>query len=679
MLQHWKSEHDAFSCEDAVRADVAQGLFVLADGAGTTLFSDVWARVLVEYFLQVPLLSNDPFEVEWWIRQAQKRYQQEVPPLPASSWSARQKARNQGSYATLAALRVLNQDTRSLQAEFLVIGDSCLLVCRAGERSLQTFPYTQAEEFDSAPICLPALLMQFDRAFHHCLLQTYTFAPGDQAVLATDAVARWIISAGKGSCSDANEAFQSVAQQTPQSWPAFVEECRQYRGMGDDDSTALCLAFTGEVELEASEPGIISSHRPEVCALRKLEFEQARAEQNKELQAIVYGDGVDLALEGLFLAPDERARARHVADALHSVLTELRRTLNSADMLASMRRVWARYASLLDAEPCAANVRQTLVQSGVLPLPLGDPQPTASALPEASSHAALPPLPEVPSRSALTPDWSGITRAHPSEEHTPLSELQTIVQVGKEPSVQKSLASKDIAQMALAYTLLPKESPFLSQFEQELLHLAYRFNTAFEAHADAILLDVYTQMNDSGYLPFFQLNGHENERIAIIVYRKELRDREEEKVLSHVANQGTLSTEWVEKVSQVKYSYLIYKDQLVSLSQIEQLVLADLENEPIVQRGILEINSLSKRRVIDPDRALKKDFKRFMSERKKDCDMFIQRYKLSENDIKAIVAIFVRAQVLEEYLQHTVHISLQDWLKQRKKPHPGPHNYLEER
>ncbi|HEY3993808.1 MAG TPA: protein phosphatase 2C domain-containing protein [Ktedonobacteraceae bacterium] len=655
-LQHWKSEHDAFSCEDAVRADLAQGLFVLADGAGTTLFSNIWARVLVEYFLQVPLLSNDPFEVEWWIRQAQNRYHQEVPPLPASSWSARQKARDQGSYATLAALRVLKQDAHSLQVEFLAVGDSCLLICKADERALQTFPYTRPEEFDSAPICLPSMLILFDRAFHHCLLQPHTFAPGDQVMLATDAVARWIISAGKGSCTDANEAFHNVAEQTPDSWPAFVEECRQYRGMVDDDSTALCLSFMGEAEQDTNETGMVSGHRPEVRSLRKQEFEHAQEEQNKELQAIVYGDGTDLALEGIFLSPDERAHARLVADALHTVLSELRRTLNSADMLASMKRIWARYAPLLDTEPCAANVRQTLLQSGVLPLSPG------------GAHSALP---KPVSPVALTPDWSGTSLA--PEGHAHLSDPPFAGPSGDQHTIQTSLVSKDIAQMALAYTRLPEDVSFLSPSEQEQLHLAYRFKTAFDDHSDDQLLEVYTQILASGYLPFFDLNGHENERIAIIAHREEAQMQGTE----WVSSQRTLSTEWVEKVSLVKHFYLVYKERLVPLNQIEQLAIADLENEPLVRLGIQEINSLNKRRVLDPDRELKKDFKHFRSARRKDCDMLIHHYNLSEDDIKSVVAMFVRAQLLEDYLQRTIHLSLQDWLRQRKRP--VPYNYLKER
>lgn len=656
-LQHWKSEHDALSCEDAVRTDMGQGLFALADGAGTTLFAHIWAKVLVEHFLQIPLMSNDPFEVEWWIRQAQKRYQQEVPPLALSSWNARQKVRNQGSSSTLATLRVQQNDAQSMQVAFLAIGDTCLLICKAGEKQLQTFPYTRPADFDSAPVCLPSLPTLFDRSFHHCLLQAYTLQPGDQAILATDAVARWIISAGKGAYADTREAFQVIAEQHPQSWPTFIENCRLHKDMVDDDSTALYLSFTAEASQDTQEPGITSVHTPELRVLRKQEFEQAQQEQNKELQAIVYGDGTDLALEGSALSLAEREQARQVADALHAVLAELRRTLNSPDMLPRMRRIWTQYASLLDTEPCATHVRQTLTQSGVLPLPHALSQPEITTGPVQATFATLPPTPS---------------------EHQP-SLLPSIDQAEKQQAIRLGLASKNIEQMALAYTQLSDVPIFLSFAEQERLKLAYQFKTAFDAQADDQLLEIYTQILRSDDRINFELNGPEDERIAIIGHRKDVQKAQAaECILPQVARAETLNTAWIEKVAQVKYFYLIYKDCPVPLNQVGQLALADLNNEELIQLGIQEINTHNKRKILDPESELEKDFKRFRRLYKKDCEILINKYNFSENEIKSIVTIFVRAQILENYLQRTIHLSLQDWLEQRKRPQLIQQNHIEE-
>src|SRR5579859_411692 len=96
-LRYWKSEHNEETCEDAYGENASQGLFAVADGAGTTLFSDVWAALLVQHFLQIPLLSNDPFEVEWWVRLVQEQFKQELPIAKNMPWNALQKAQDEGS------------------------------------------------------------------------------------------------------------------------------------------------------------------------------------------------------------------------------------------------------------------------------------------------------------------------------------------------------------------------------------------------------------------------------------------------------------------------------------------------------------------------------------------------------------------------------------------------------
>src|SRR5215472_13913838 len=105
-LQYWKTEHrDMSGCQDACAFDPQRGVFAVADGAGTTLFPAIWARILARHFVDIPLMSNDPFETEWWVRLAQEQYKQAIPNIGHSlDWSIRQKAQNQGSDSTLATL-----------------------------------------------------------------------------------------------------------------------------------------------------------------------------------------------------------------------------------------------------------------------------------------------------------------------------------------------------------------------------------------------------------------------------------------------------------------------------------------------------------------------------------------------------------------------------------------------
>ena len=364
QLRYWKSEHEEATCEDACSADCARGLFAVADGAGTTLFSNIWAEILAAFFVEVPLLSEDPFEVEWWVRQVQGRYKQREPVLAQIMWNAWQKMQSQGSHATLATLRIARSEQAAAQAELLVFGDSCVLIHKAGAEQVESFPLKQVADFDRAPICIPSKSTLFNRYFHRCTRRSITLEAGDSVMLATDAVARWIVSGGAGRYTP-REAFEAVSNQTVHSWPSFVQLCRELHGMVDDDSTVLLLGLQDEEIANACQLGTTAEHSHEQREQRKCAFERAVEEQNRELAAIAYGDGIDLALEGVYPPQEEIDRARQVADALREIRDVLRRELNGPAVVARVGTVWAKYAALLETEPCAAGLRQVLAQIGV--------------------------------------------------------------------------------------------------------------------------------------------------------------------------------------------------------------------------------------------------------------------------------------------------------------------------
>jgi len=339
-LQYWKSEHDEQTCEDAYGESIADGLFAVADGAGTTLFSNIWAKLLVRSFLAVPLMSNHPFEVEWWVRRAQEQYKQETPDPGKMAWNALQKAQNQGSHSTLATMRVSKRVGDHIQAELLVIGDSCVLIGNSHSEQVQSFPLDNPADFERAPICIPSKSSIFHRYFHQCHIKHVELEPGDMVVLATDAVSKWVISAGNGHHTNAKAAFQELITQTPDTWATFILECRNRGEMIDDDSTALIIALTANALGRVAPLGVTTGHSKAIRESRKKEFASAMETSNKELIAITYGDGADLSLEGVTIQQEQVQQARKVADALQEVLQILRREVNGPDAAAKVGPVW---------------------------------------------------------------------------------------------------------------------------------------------------------------------------------------------------------------------------------------------------------------------------------------------------------------------------------------------------
>lgn len=393
-LRYWKSDHNEALCEDACGEDSTHGLFVVADGVGTTLFSATWADFLVHYYLAVPLLSNDPFEVEWWIRQAQQQFKDAFPVQEHNmAWNAMQKIHDQGSYSTLAALRAITSEPTRVQAQCLAMGDSCIFVCGPAREQPVSFPLSNPADFNKAPICLPSKSGVFHRYFHRYHTMTFDLVPGDVVVLATDAVARWILSAGSDRYDDPKQALQAVAQQTVASWPTFIEECRQSHEMLDDDSTAIVIHLLPATSAEGTQLGTTTAHSPQVRAQRQSALALALADRHQERVAVYFGDGQDFKPEGGTghqITDEQIAQARSVADALLAVLSTLRQALNRPDAAAIIAPIWQKYAQQLYTEACADNLRKTLVRLGVEIDPVAPPLPQARTVAVPTTHASEP-------------------------------------------------------------------------------------------------------------------------------------------------------------------------------------------------------------------------------------------------------------------------------------------------
>jgi len=365
-LQDWKSEHTAQSCEDAAGCVPQDGLFAVADGVGTALFSGIWSRCLVETFLDFPLLSDDPFETEWWLREAQQRYLRLLPSTAHMPWNVQQKALTESSYSTLASVRFQSLTPRLEDATVLAFGDSCIFVRQPSSSRIATFPPLQPADFAQPPLCLPSKLSAFQRYFHRARVQQAILQVGSTLILATDAVAHWLIASGPANSPARLQAFETLAAQTPATWEAFVRTQRQAQTISDDDCTALILTLHATSDNDALVPlGTTSIHRPEVRARRAEAFVQAVEAQQKELAAILFGDGCDLAAEGLALAEGQLQQARQIANALSEVLQVLRREIGSPTAKERILPIWRANASLLANESCAAPLHETLQRLGI--------------------------------------------------------------------------------------------------------------------------------------------------------------------------------------------------------------------------------------------------------------------------------------------------------------------------
>jgi hypothetical protein len=344
---------DGITYDDACAVSPERGLFAIADGAGTSFCSGPWARTLVEQFLRVPLRSADPFEVAWWLRAAQEVYKQASTQPAQRNWKVQQAAR-EGAASTLAAFRVSAIHGTTLEAHLLALGDSCIFYA-GGTEAVNSFPLHEAAAFGHTPLCLPSLPRKFHRDRQQLVSRHIQLPVGSTVLLATDAVARWIL-AHEGQARQ--DAFWGIAGMTSETWSAFIAGCRQRDEMPDDDASVILLRFIkGGKTL-----GYVSRSPQAVIEERYQALMEAIAANDKEQIALTYGDGHAFAKHPLPLSQEQIHDARCIAHALEEVRQIYLNTFRSPQATALVTEVWHKYEALFGRQENRASVEKLLSQ-----------------------------------------------------------------------------------------------------------------------------------------------------------------------------------------------------------------------------------------------------------------------------------------------------------------------------
>lgn len=233
-----KRGHQASEYEDAFAGDPARGRFAVADGASESSFSGLWAKLLVDGFVN-PDRSLDSEAA--WFEALQKRWATEVDgrELP---WYAEEK-RAQGAFATFLGLSFKRAQDEEPGGRWkaLAVGDSCLFQIR-GERLFQAFPMTSAETFGN----LPSLLGSRPTSENAWIKQQQQlrgrWLPGDRLLLMTDALAQWFLArkeAGEHPWRTISKVLSEPKRES--AFAAWVEEQRDQQGLRNDDVTLLIV------------------------------------------------------------------------------------------------------------------------------------------------------------------------------------------------------------------------------------------------------------------------------------------------------------------------------------------------------------------------------------------------------------------------------------------------------
>lgn len=218
--------------EDATAGDPRRGRFALADGATEGWQSGGWARHLVGAFVHTPPV---PTNFPAWLSATRRGWS---PPAAdnTAAWYAAVK-QEQGSFATLVGLEFrAMKGAVGLAWKAVAVGDSCLLVFRRGGFAL-TFPLTSPDEFGSRPPLVPSSpeLACPEPQW----LAGYT-EPGDLFVLASDAVARYLMALAPPVTEEPLVLAVLEAVASGKSAPV-VESLLSLRDVLNDDASILAV------------------------------------------------------------------------------------------------------------------------------------------------------------------------------------------------------------------------------------------------------------------------------------------------------------------------------------------------------------------------------------------------------------------------------------------------------
>jgi hypothetical protein len=248
-----EENEDACLPEPGLSTRIGEGEFqcAVSDGATSTSFSGLWARLLVSEALArpVPVGPVHP-DLAGLVASAQARWRNELAGLDLP-WHAEEKVR-QGAFATLAwfGLRCAGRTARSGgDWQAVTVGDSCIFQIRAGA-VVKMAPVYCSADFARAPLLLSSVPARNAVVLSRpaALTAAGRWAAGDEFLLMTDALAGWFVrETEKGACPLDRLKEGPGAPLGPQ--PAFarwVQTLRENGKIKNDDTTLAWITLDGK-------------------------------------------------------------------------------------------------------------------------------------------------------------------------------------------------------------------------------------------------------------------------------------------------------------------------------------------------------------------------------------------------------------------------------------------------
>lgn len=246
-------------CEDAHAADAGLRRLAVADGASDSYDSGRWARLLATAFVDVAPPAHAEGLGRWVAELAGCwRAALDFEHLP---WNQQAKAQH-GAHCTFLGVELdLAEHADAAPGapcggwRAIAVGDACLFQVRQG-RLLRAFPLERADQFGLTPALLATSPAYRGPGLEQLAQAAGELRVGDALVLATDALARWLLAA-----DGAGERPWERLPDDDSAFAALIDVERRAGRLRNDDVTLLRWVCAAEAPPEPAPTRALARKR----------------------------------------------------------------------------------------------------------------------------------------------------------------------------------------------------------------------------------------------------------------------------------------------------------------------------------------------------------------------------------------------------------------------------------
>ncbi len=229
-------------CEDASRVRLsgdAPARLAMCDGASESAFARPWAKILAEALVNRPLEPDglDDARLAEWLEPCVDQWNGVVP-WGRIPWHGQAKTRA-GSMSTFLGMTAewSRGCAEVLTWQAVAVGDCCLFVVRDGALAV-SFPMEESGQFNTTPPLVCSNPVNNVGLWPHLRQTRGECLPGDLVVLASDALACWILLEVE---SGGKPWEDLLSLDSEKEWREWVQAKRGERVMRNDDTTMVTV------------------------------------------------------------------------------------------------------------------------------------------------------------------------------------------------------------------------------------------------------------------------------------------------------------------------------------------------------------------------------------------------------------------------------------------------------